>query len=73
MDRLTLTGEQHVYKTNIFGFIQRLEVKMMSNTQNNTFVSTTSNITNWSSIDWKKAEKYVDKIQKRIYRAESEG
>ena len=43
----------------------------MSNTQNNTFVSTTSNITNWSSIDWKKAEKYVDKIQKRIYRAES--
>ena len=44
---------------------------MMSNTQNNTFVSTTSNITNWSSIDWKKAEKYVDKIQKRIYRAES--
>ena len=46
---------------------------MMSNTQNNTFVSTTSNITNWSSIDWKKAEKYVDKIQKRIYRAESEG
>ena len=44
----------------------------MSNTQNNTFVSTTSNITNWSSIDWKKAEKYVDKIQKRIYRAESE-
>lgn len=45
----------------------------MSNTQNNTFVSTTSNITNWSSIDWKKAEKYVDKIQKRIYRAESEG
>ena len=46
---------------------------MMSNTQNNTFVSTTSNITNWSSIDWKKAEKYVDKIQKRRYRAESEG
>ena len=46
---------------------------MMSNTQNNTFVSTTSNITNWSYIDWKKAEKYVDKIQKRIYRAESEG
>ena len=45
----------------------------MRNTQNNTFVSTTSNITNWSSIDWKKAEKYVDKIQKRIYRAEYEG
>lgn len=45
----------------------------MRNTQKDTFVSTTSNITNWSSIDWKKAEKYVDKIQKRIYRAESEG
>ena len=44
----------------------------MRNTQKDTFVSTTSNITNWSSIDWKKAEKYVDKIQKRIYRAESE-
>lgn len=44
----------------------------MRNTQKDTFVSTTSNITNWSSIDWNKAEKYVDKIQKRIYRAESE-
>ena len=46
---------------------------MMSYTQNNRFVSTTSNITDWSSIDWKKVEKYVDKTQKRIYRAESEG
>ena len=45
----------------------------MRNTQKDTFVSTTSNITDWSSIDWNKAEKYVDKIQKRIYRAESEG
>lgn len=45
----------------------------MRNTQKDTFVSTTSNITDWSSIDWKKTEKYVDKLQKRIYRAESEG
>ena len=45
----------------------------MSYTQSNRFVSTTSNITDWSSIDWKKSEKYVDKTQKRIYRAESEG
>ena len=33
----------------------------MSNAQNNNFVSTTSNITDWPSIDWKKTEKYVDK------------
>jgi RNA-directed DNA polymerase len=45
----------------------------MRNTQKDNFVSTTSNITDWSSIDWNKTEKYVDKIQKRIYRAECEG
>lgn len=45
----------------------------MSNTQNDNFVSAISNIVDWSSINWKKTEKHVDKIQKRIYRAESEG
>ena len=27
--------------------------------------------TDWSSIKWNKVTKYVDKLQKRIYRAES--
>jgi len=29
-------------------------------------------ITDWDAINWYKTEKYVDKLQKRIYRAESE-
>ena len=33
--------------------------------------STLSYTTDWTSINWKKVYKYVDKLQKRIYHAES--
>ena len=47
--------------------------KLMSNTQNNNYSgSTTSDITDWTDISWSRIEKYVDKLQKRIYRAENE-
>ena len=46
----------------------------MSYAQNRrSFESTTSYATLWSQTDWNKIEKYVDKQQCRIYRAESEG
>ena len=46
----------------------------MSYAQNRrSFESTTSYATLWSETDWKKTEKYVNKQQSRIYRAESEG
>ena len=32
--------------------------------------SASSNVTDWKTINWIKAEKYVDKQQKRIYKAE---
>ena len=34
--------------------------------------SASSNVTDWETINWIKAEKYVDKQQKRIYKAEVE-
>ena len=47
--------------------------KLMSNTQNNNYSgSTTSDITDWTDISWSRIEKYVDKLQKRIYHAENE-
>ena len=46
----------------------------MSYAQNRrSFESTTSYATLWSQTDWKKTEKYVNKQQSRIYRAESKG
>lgn len=51
-----------------------MRAKLMRNTQNNNYLgSTTSGITDWTDINWSKIEKYVDKLQKRIYRAENEG
>ena len=45
----------------------------MGNTSNrNICKSASSDITDWKSIDWEKIEKYVDKQQKRIYKAEVE-
>ena len=45
----------------------------MGNTSNkNICKSASSDITDWKSIDWDKIEKYVDKQQKRIYKAEVE-
>ena len=44
----------------------------MSYAQNRrSFESTTSYATLWSNTNWNKAQKYVDKQQRRIYRAES--
>ncbi len=39
--------------------------------QNNVYESTAQYATDWSCINWYKVEKYVDKLQKRIYHAES--
>jgi RNA-directed DNA polymerase len=45
----------------------------MKNSQNKNFEeSTISDTTDWNAIKWHKVEKYVDKLQKRIYHAESE-
>lgn len=35
--------------------------------------SQTNNITSWKEIDWKKVERYVFRLQQRIYRAEVKG
>jgi RNA-directed DNA polymerase len=40
---------------------------------NNNIESTFPDITDWTSINWNKIEKYVDKLQNRIYHAESIG
>ena len=44
----------------------------MKTSQNSFEKSAFPNITDWAAINWHKAVKYVDKLQKRIYRAESE-
>jgi len=44
----------------------------MKTQDNNDFLeSTLPHVTNWADINWQKVVKYVDKLQKRIYRAES--
>ena len=44
----------------------------MRYTQNdNVYESTAQCATDWSCINWYKVEKYIDKLQKRIYHAES--
>ena len=46
---------------------------MIKCSQNNSFEDTSlPDITDWTAIKWHKVEKYVDKLQKQIYRAESE-
>ncbi len=46
----------------------------MRYTQNKTvYESTTQDATDWASINWYKVDRYVDKLQKRIYHAESIG
>ena len=45
----------------------------MSNTPKSLFCeSASSDVTDWNSINWDRVEKYVDKQQKRIYKAEVE-
>ena len=50
--------------------IQRKVINLRNTTNNCICESASSNITDWNSINWNKAEKYVDKQQKRIYKAE---
>ena len=50
--------------------IQRKVINLRNTTNNCICESASSNITDWNSINWNKAEKYVDKQQKRIYGAE---
>ena len=46
---------------------------MIKCSQNNSFEETSlPDITDWTAIKWHKVEKYVDKLQKQIYHAESE-
>jgi len=45
----------------------------MKTQENNFLESTLPDTTDWNSINWKKVIKYVDKLQKRIYHAESNG
>ena len=37
------------------------------NTKDNDLKSAFTDITDWTAINWQKIEKYVDKLQKRIY------
>jgi len=47
---------------------------MMKTKENNKFLeSTLPYITEWSAINWHKVFKYVNKLQKRIYNAQSIG
>ena len=48
-------------------------IKLMRNTHNNDCESTTPYVTDWSCVKWNKVDKYVSKLQKRIFRAEREG
>ncbi len=50
--------------------IQRQVIDLRNAANNNFCKSTSSSITDWESINWNKIEKYVDKQQKRIYKAE---
>ena len=45
----------------------------MMNTHNSNYESTTPYTTDWSCINWNKVNKYVSKLQRRIFRAEREG
>ena len=45
----------------------------MRNTQNKSIYESTTPNTDWDNINWYKVEKHVDKLQKRIYDAESKG
>ena len=50
--------------------IQRKVNKLRNAPNNHICESASSNVTDWNSIDWNKSERYVDKQQKRIYKAE---
>ena len=50
--------------------IQRKVINLRNATNNNVCESISSNTTKWNSINWNRVERYVDKQQKRIYKAE---
>jgi RNA-directed DNA polymerase len=43
------------------------------NTQSTQIKSAVPNLTTWQAVQWQKAEKYVEKLQKRIFHAEKNG
>ena len=43
----------------------------MKTRRNHSLESVSSDVTDWSAINWHKIEMYIDKLQKRIYHAES--
>ena len=53
-----------------FCIIIQRKVIYLSNSTNNICSSVSSDTTDWDSINWDKVERYVDKQQKRIYKAE---
>ena len=52
-----------------FCIIQRKVIKLSYSANNNICVSVSSDTTDWDSINWNRVERYVDKQQKRIYKA----
>ena len=50
--------------------IQRKVIKLSYSANSNICVSVSSDTTDWDSINWNRVERYVDKQQKRIYKAE---
>ena len=56
-----------------FCIIIKRKVIRLRNTPNDIICeSASSDITDWNSVNWDRVEKYVDKQQKRIYKAEVE-
>ena len=69
---LSKDGQLYVNENIMFFciIIQRKVIKLSYSANNNICVSVSSDITDWDSINWNRVERYVDKQQKRIYKAE---
>ena len=69
---LSKDGQLYVNENIMFFciIIQRKVIKLSYSANTNICVSVSSDITDWDSINWNRVERYVDKQQKRIYKAE---
>lgn len=69
---LSKDGQLYVNENIMFFciIIQRKVIKLSYSANTNICVSVSSDITEWDSINWNRVERYVDKQQKRIYKAE---
>ena len=69
---LSKDGQLYVNENTMFFciIIQRKVIKLSYSANTNICVSVSSDITDWDSINWNRVERYVDKQQKRIYKAE---